>query len=58
MYTSVALQYVKPKHNVYARDALQAIIREIIESNELDLEADPCLVRLRIVLLYCICIFP
>lgn len=35
------MHYVRPKQITYARDALQAIIREVVESDGLDLEADP-----------------
>ncbi|KAL1747468.1 hypothetical protein HDZ31DRAFT_31879 [Schizophyllum fasciatum] len=41
MYLSVAVQYVRPKHAVYIRDALQGVIRDVVESDDLDLEVDP-----------------
>lgn len=46
MYINIAVHYVRPKQISYARDALQAVIREVVESDDLDLEADPSLVRL------------
>jgi Ras GTPase-activating-like protein IQGAP2/3 len=44
MYINIAVHYVRPKQMTYAREALQVIIREVVESNDLDLEADPCVV--------------
>ncbi|TRM67597.1 hypothetical protein BD626DRAFT_395296 [Schizophyllum amplum] len=41
MYLSVAIQYVRPKHAVYIRDTLQAVVRDVVESDDLDLEVDP-----------------
>lgn len=29
----------------YVKDTLQSLIREIVESDDLDLEVDPCIVR-------------
>jgi Ras GTPase-activating-like protein IQGAP2/3 len=45
MYINIAVHYVRPSQITYARDALQAVIREVIDSEDLDLEADPSLVR-------------
>lgn len=44
MYIDVAVHYLRPKQVVYIREALQGIIREVIEQDELDLETDPCVV--------------
>jgi Ras GTPase-activating-like protein IQGAP2/3 len=41
MYINVAVHYVRPKQIVYVRDTLQAIIREVVDSKDLDLEVDP-----------------
>ncbi|KAG6899516.1 hypothetical protein C0993_009572 [Termitomyces sp. T159_Od127] len=41
MYINLAVQYVRPKQLTYAREAFQDIIREIVSSEDLDLEADP-----------------
>jgi len=41
MYINVALRYVRPKQAVYVRDALQDLIREIVEDDQLDLETNP-----------------
>lgn len=46
MYINIAVHYVRPKQSVYARDSFQSIVREIVESSDLDLEADPCQVCL------------
>ncbi|KAF8165362.1 IQ domain-containing protein-containing RasGAP [Crassisporium funariophilum] len=45
MYLAVALRYVRPRQVNYVRDAFQAIIRELIDANDLDLEADPTLIH-------------
>lgn len=44
MYLNIAVHYVRPKQIAYARDSFQAVVREMLESEDLDLEADPCLV--------------
>ncbi|KAG6861600.1 hypothetical protein C0995_014507 [Termitomyces sp. Mi166 len=41
MYINIAVQYVRPKQLTYARETFQTIIREIVSSEDLDLEADP-----------------
>ncbi|KAG6854797.1 hypothetical protein C0991_001224 [Blastosporella zonata] len=41
MYINIAVHYVRPKQITYARDAFQTIIREIVTSEDLDLEVDP-----------------
>ncbi|KAG6810418.1 hypothetical protein H0H92_011957 [Tricholoma furcatifolium] len=41
MYINIAVHYARPKQNTYARDAFQTIIREMVSSEDLDLEADP-----------------
>jgi hypothetical protein len=44
MYINIAVHYVRPKQITYVRDALQAVICEVVSSDDLDLEADPSLV--------------
>jgi hypothetical protein len=44
MYINIAIHYIRPNQMTYARDALQAVIRDVINSDDLDLEADPSLV--------------
>lgn len=44
MYINIAVHYVRPKQMAYARDAFQAVIREVVDSDDLDLEADPSMV--------------
>jgi Ras GTPase-activating-like protein IQGAP2/3 len=44
MYINVAVHYVRPKQVAYVRETLQAIIREVVQSQDLDLEVDPSLV--------------
>lgn len=45
MYMNIAVHYVRRKQVIYVRDTLQAVIREVIDTEDLDLEADPSLVR-------------
>lgn len=45
IYLNIAVHYIRPKQSIFARVAFQTIIREFIDSIDLDLEADPCLVR-------------
>lgn len=44
MYINIAVHYVRPKQVAYVRETLQSIIREVVHSEDLDLEADPSLV--------------
>lgn len=44
LYLNVAIQYVRPKQVTYVRDTLQAVIREVVNDDGLDLESDPILV--------------
>lgn len=46
MYINVAVHYVRPKQVAYVRDALQAVILEVIGQEELDLETNPAVVRI------------
>jgi len=41
MFINIAVHYVRPKQIKYTREAFQAIIHEVINSEDLDLEADP-----------------
>ncbi|KIY49170.1 hypothetical protein FISHEDRAFT_65237 [Fistulina hepatica ATCC 64428] len=45
MYMNVSAQYVRPKQVTYVRDTLQSIIRDIIQTEDLDLETDPCVIH-------------
>ncbi len=45
IYLNIAVHYIRPKQSTFAREAFQTIIREVIDSTDLDLEADPSLVR-------------
>jgi Ras GTPase-activating-like protein IQGAP2/3 len=46
MYMAIAVHYVRPKQVSYVREALQAVIREVIDQEDLDLETDPVVVSL------------
>lgn len=43
-YIGVAVNYVRPKQAAYVRETLQAIIRDVINAEDLDLEADPAVI--------------
>jgi hypothetical protein len=45
MYMNIADRYVHPRQVLYVREAFQAIIREVVDAEDLDLEADPTVVR-------------
>lgn len=45
MYIHIAVHYVRPRQVTYVRDALQGIIRELIDTDDLDLEADPSMIH-------------
>lgn len=41
MYINIAVHYIRPKQINYVRDAFQSLIKEVINSEDLDLEVDP-----------------
>ena len=41
MYINISVQYLRPKQVPYVRDTLQAIVRELVEASDLDLESEP-----------------
>lgn len=41
IFINIAVHYIRPKQVSYVREAFQVIIREVINSDDLDLEADP-----------------
>ena len=45
IYLNITVHYIRPKQSTFARDTFQSIIREVIDSIDLDLETDPTLVR-------------
>lgn len=45
MYMNIADRYVHPRQVPYVREAFQAIIKEVVDAEDLDLEADPTVVR-------------
>ncbi|PPQ77741.1 hypothetical protein CVT25_011176 [Psilocybe cyanescens] len=45
MYLNIAVHYVRPRQVTYVRDSYQAIIRELIDADDLDLEADPSIIH-------------
>jgi len=44
VYINVAAHYIRPRHLIYARETFQAIVLELINADDCDLESDPCLV--------------
>ncbi|KAF8175380.1 hypothetical protein BJ912DRAFT_988665 [Pholiota molesta] len=45
MYLNIAVHYVRPRQVTYVRDALQSTIRELVNADDLDLEADPSVIH-------------
>jgi Ras GTPase-activating-like protein IQGAP2/3 len=43
-YIGVATQYIRPRQTAYVREALQTVIRDVIDAEDLDLEVDPSVV--------------
>lgn len=41
MYMNIAVHYVRPKQMTYVRETFQSLIKEVINSADLDLEVDP-----------------
>jgi Ras GTPase-activating-like protein IQGAP2/3 len=41
MYINIAVHYIRPKQITYVRDAFQSLVKEVINSGDLDLEVDP-----------------
>ena len=48
MYINVAVQYIRPKQSFYMQESLKRLILEVVEADDLDLEADPSIVRFSI----------
>lgn len=44
IYLNVTVHYIRPKQSTFAREAFQTIIKEVVDSSDLDLETDPTLV--------------
>jgi Ras GTPase-activating-like protein IQGAP2/3 len=38
MYLHVAVHYIRPKQTTHVREALQTLVREVINADDLDLE--------------------
>ncbi len=45
MYINIAVHYLRQKQAVYVREAFQDAIQKLVDHPDLDLEADPCAVR-------------
>ena len=41
VYISIALHYIRPRQTVHIRETLQPLIRDVITTDDLDLEVDP-----------------
>lgn len=46
MYQAIVPHYVRPRQVTYVKEALQVIIREMVDMEDLDLETDPLVVSL------------
>ncbi|KZT24523.1 ras GTPase-activating protein [Neolentinus lepideus HHB14362 ss-1] len=44
MYINIAVHYARSKQIVYVRETLQSLIRDVINADDLNLEADPCVI--------------
>ena len=47
MFMNIAVQYLRPKLTMYAKETLQNVIRELIADKDLNLEIDPVAVSPR-----------
>jgi Ras GTPase-activating-like protein IQGAP2/3 len=45
LYMNLAVTYVRPKQIPYVRDTFQAIVRDIVTQEDLELETNPAVVR-------------
>ena len=43
-YEGVVVHYIRPRQVTYVKDALQVVIQDMLEQEDLDLETDPLLV--------------
>lgn len=41
VYINIALHYIRPKQTVHIRETLQPLIRDVVATDDLDLEVDP-----------------
>ena len=41
VYINVALHYIRPKQTVHIRETLQPLVRDVVTTEDLDLEVDP-----------------
>ncbi len=41
VYINIALHYIRPKQTVHIRETLQPLIRDVVTTEDLDLEVDP-----------------
>ncbi|KAI0307116.1 hypothetical protein B0F90DRAFT_1622592 [Multifurca ochricompacta] len=44
VYINIALHYIRPKQTVHLRETLQPLIRDVVGTEDLDLEVDPKLI--------------
>ncbi|KAF9476454.1 hypothetical protein BDN70DRAFT_951286 [Pholiota conissans] len=45
MYLNIAVHYVRPRQVTYVREAFESTIRELVNADDLDLEADPSVIH-------------
>lgn len=41
VYINIALHYIRPKQTIHVRETLQPLIRDVVATDDLDLEVDP-----------------
>jgi Ras GTPase-activating-like protein IQGAP2/3 len=41
VYINIALHYIRPRQTVHIRETLQPLIRDVVTTEDLDLEVDP-----------------
>ena len=41
VYINIAIHYIRPKQTVHIRETLQPLIRDVVTTEDLDLEVDP-----------------
>ncbi|KAI0952208.1 hypothetical protein AcV7_008086 [Taiwanofungus camphoratus] len=44
IFMNIAVLYLRPRHTIYIRETLHTVIRGVIDSDDLDLETDPCVI--------------
>ena len=51
-FINIVVHHARPKQSAYVRETLETVVREVVDSDELDLEADPSVVCTLLRLMY------